>query len=126
MGAEEAAREASPGHEKGEGKRDRRPWPALKQMQGGAGVYLYPHNYFHPEQPKVVLVKRKYLAFYLCTVRKHMETHHWIQLSSQYYDLKEVNWLSAGKIQGDAMQEKGSAYCICLVRKYIKMDFSYG
>lgn len=56
MEAEEAAREASPGHEKGEGKRDWRAWPALKQAQGRAGVYLYPNNYFHPEQPKVALV----------------------------------------------------------------------
>lgn len=54
-----------------------------------------------------------------------METHHWIQLSSQYFDLKEVNWPSAGKMQGDATQEKGSAYSLYLVRKCIKMDFNY-
>jgi len=57
VGAEEAAREASPGHEKGEGRRDRRAWPVLRQMQGGAGVYLYPDNCFHPEWPEVDLVK---------------------------------------------------------------------
>lgn len=58
VGEEEATREASPGHKKGEGRRDRRARPVQQWMQGGAGVYLYPNNYFHPDQPKVALVKR--------------------------------------------------------------------
>lgn len=58
MGAEEAGREASPGHDKGEGRRDRRAWPAWRLMQGRAVVYTYPNNYFHPKQPELALAKR--------------------------------------------------------------------
>lgn len=98
MGAEEAAGEASPGHAKGKGRRVRRAWPALGRMQGGAGVCLCPNEYFHPELPEIALVKRQYLAFYLCTVRKHMETHCWIPLSSQYFYVKEGDWPAAEKM----------------------------
>lgn len=55
MGAEEVGREASPGHEKGEGRR--KAWPAWRLMQGRALVYTCPNN-FHPKQPELALAKR--------------------------------------------------------------------
>lgn len=89
-------------------------------MQGRALVCTYPNNYFHPKQPELALARRLLSVHSEKTRVKALL----IAIALSMFLFKGCGFTGCRGNARGCSQGKGSAHCVCLFGKCMKMDFN--